>query len=73
MNPLPPLEFSSNMCIHLPENEEEMKDPTFLRNQVKEMREEGIFIEAFFKDRVPKALLVGLILIKNNSFKLLLF
>ena len=69
MSPLPPLEFSSNMCIHLPENEEEMKDPTFLRNQVKEMREEGIFIEAFFKDLVKIPEVSALLMIVDDSSK----
>ena len=30
LNPLPPLEFSQEKCIPLPENEEELKDQTLL-------------------------------------------
>ena len=39
LTPLPPLEFSQEKCISLPENEEELKDTTFLREQVKQIRE----------------------------------
>ena len=30
LNPLPPLEFTQDKCIPLPDNEDELKDPTFL-------------------------------------------
>ena len=69
MESLPPLEFASNMCIPLPEKEEEMKDPNFLRNQVKEMRDEGILIEAFFKDLVKIPEVSVLLMIVDDSNK----
>ena len=69
MEPIPPLEFTSNMCIPLPEKEEEMKDPNFLRNQVKEMRDEGILIEAFFKDLVKIPEVSVLLMIVDDSNK----
>ena len=47
--PLPPLEFSNEICIPLPENEEELNDTTFLREQVKKIRERNE-IDVFFKD-----------------------
>lgn len=69
IEPLPPLEFSSNMCIPLPENEEEVKDSNFLRNKVKEMREEGILIEAYFKDLVKIPEVSALLMIVDDSNK----
>ena len=69
MEPLSPLAFYSNMCIPLPEKEQEMKDPNFLRNQVKEMREEGILIEAFFKDLVKIPEVSVLLMIVDDSNK----
>ena len=47
LSPLPPLEFREEKCIPLPENEEELKDPTFLREKVKKIRKETR-IDVFF-------------------------
>ena len=33
MEPLPPLEFNGNICIPLPQSDEELKDPNYLREQ----------------------------------------
>ena len=51
MTPLPPLEFNNDKCIPLPLNENELDDPTFLRQQVKHIRERTN-IEYFFKDLI---------------------
>ena len=68
-DPLPPLEFVSDLCIPLPENEEEMRDPTFLKTQVKKMRDEGIFIDVFFKDLVKIPEVSSLLMIVDDSSK----
>lgn len=67
--PLPPLEFVSNLCIPLPETEEEMKDPTFLKSQVKELRDEGVSIDVFFKDLVKIPEVSALLMIVDDSSK----
>ena len=67
--PLPPLEFVSDLCIPLPENEKEMKDPTFLKSQVKRMRDEGIFIDVFFKDLVKIPEVSSLLMVVDDSSK----
>ena len=41
LSPLPPLEFSQEKCIPLPDTEEQLNDHTFLRNQVKTLREKS--------------------------------
>ena len=51
MTPLPPLEFNNDKCIPLPLNENELDDPTFLRQQVKHIGERTN-IEYFFKDLI---------------------
>ena len=66
--PLPPLEFSQEKCIPLPENEEELKDPTFLREQVKEIREETQ-IDVFFKDLIKIPEVSGLLMIVDDTNK----
>ena len=35
LTPLPPLEFSNDKYITLPENEDKLKDPTFLKEQAR--------------------------------------
>ena len=53
LTPLPPLEFTQEKCIPLPENEDELKDPTFLREQVKGIREQTN-VDVFFIDDTNK-------------------
>ena len=67
--PLPPLEFVSNMCIPLPDTEEEMKDSSFLRRQIKELREQGILIDVFYKDLVKIPEVSALLMIVDDSSK----
>ena len=67
--PLPPLEFVSNMCITLPDTEEEIKDSNFLKRKVKELREEGIGITVFFKDLVKIPEVSALLMIVDDSSK----
>ena len=68
-SPLPPLEFVSNLCIPLPETEEEMKDPTFLKSQVNVLRDEGVLIDIFFKDMVKVPEVSALLMIVDDSSK----
>ena len=65
--PLPPLEFSAGLCIPLPDKEEEIKDSTFLKNQVLELRKEGINIDVFFKDLVKIPEVSALLMIVDDN------
>jgi len=68
MRPLPPLEFSNEKCIPLPENEEELKNPQFLREQVKQIREQTQ-IDVFFKDLIKIPEVSGLLMIVDDTNK----
>ena len=68
LNTLPPLEFSREKCIPLPETEEELKDPTFLREKVKKLREETE-IDVFFKDLIRIPEVSGLLMIVDDTNK----
>ena len=68
LSPLPPLEFSNEKCIPLPETEEELKDPTFLREQVQQIREETQ-IDVFFKDLIKVPEVSGLLMIVDDTNK----
>ena len=68
LSPLPPLEFREEKCIPLPDNEEELKDPTFLREQVKKIREET-GIDVFFKDLIKVPEVSGLLMIVDDTNK----
>ena len=39
MEPMAPLEFNGNICIPLPQDEEELRDPNYLKEQVKAVKE----------------------------------
>ena len=68
LTPLPPLEFSQEKCIPLPENEDELKDPTFLREQVKGIREQTN-VDVFFKDLIKIPEVSGLLMIVDDTNK----
>ena len=69
IDPLPPLEFLPEMCIPLPETEEELKDPSFLKSQVRELKNEGISIDVYFKDLIKVPEVSALLMVVDDSFK----
>ena len=68
LSSLPPLEFNNEKCIPLPENEEELKDPKFLREQVTKLRE-NTEIDVFFKDLIKIPEVSGLLMIVDDTNK----
>ncbi len=68
LEPVPPLEFSQEKCIPLPENEEELKDPTFLKEQVNKIKKETQ-IDVFFKDLIKVPEVSGLLMIVDDTNK----
>ena len=67
-SPLPPLQFSEEKCIPLPETEEELRDRNFLRSQVKVLREKTK-IDIFFKDLIKIPEISGLLMIVDDTNK----
>ena len=65
---LPPLEFRQEKCIPLPENEDELKDPTFLREQVRQIMEHTE-VDVFFKDLIKIPEISGLLMIVDDTNK----
>ena len=68
MEPLPPLEFNGNICVPLPETVEEIKDPVFLKEQVKILRE-TTNIDIFFKDLIKVPEVSALLMIVDDNIK----
>ena len=68
LSPLPPLQFSEEKCIPLPETEEELRDRNFLRSQVKVLREKTK-IDIFFKDLIKIPEISGLLMIVDDTNK----
>ena len=68
LNPLPPLEFSQEKCIPLPNTEEELNNPSFLKNQVKVLREQTR-IDVFYKDLIKIPEVSGLLMIVDDANK----
>ena len=68
MEPVPPLELNENIIIPLPETEEEIKDPTFLKEQVKALRE-NTNIDLFFKDLIKLPEVSALLMVVDDSVK----
>ena len=68
MEPVPPLELNENIIIPLPETEEEIKDPTFLKEHVKALRE-NTNIDLFFKDLIKLPEVSALLMVVDDSVK----
>ena len=68
MEPLPPLELNGDINVPLPETEEEIKDPTFLKEQVKTLRE-TTNIDLFFKDLIKVPEVSALLMVVDDSVK----
>jgi hypothetical protein len=68
MNSLPPLELKSDICVPLPEDEEEIKDSSYLREQVKILRA-TTNIDVFFKDLIKIPEVSALLMIVDDSGK----
>ena len=68
MEPLPPLELLDDICVPLPEEEAEIKDSSYLREQVKILREKTN-IDVFFKDLIKIPEVSALLMIVDDSEK----
>ena len=66
--PLPPLELNGNINIPLPETEEEIKDPKFLKEQVKLLRE-TTNIDIFYKDLIKIPEVSALLMVVDDNVK----
>ena len=68
MEPLPPLEFNGNICIPLPQDEEELKDHNYLKEQVKAIKDVNN-IDLFFKDLIKLPDVSALLMVVDDSIK----
>ena len=68
MNSLPALELKNDICVPLPEDEDEIKDSSYLREQVKILRE-TTNIDVFFKDLIKIPEVSALLMIVDDSGK----
>ena len=65
---LPPLEFKNDICVPLPDNENEIKDSSYLREQVNILRE-TTNIDVFFKDLIKLPDVSALLMIVDDGEK----
>ena len=68
MEPLPPLILKNDICVPLPEEEAEIKDTSYLREQLKLIREKTN-IDVFFKDLIKIPEVSALLMIVDDSEK----
>ena len=68
MQPLPPLEFKDEICVPVPETEEELNDHSYLKNQINIIQENNN-IDLFFKDLVKLPEVSALLMIVDDSEK----
>ena len=68
MEPLPPLMLKNEICVPLPEEEAEIKDTSYLREQVKLIREKTN-IDVFFKDLIKIPEVSALLMVVDDSEK----
>lgn len=67
-DPMSPLRYNPQLCIPLPENEEELNDKNFLKDTVDNMRGREANIEIYFKDliKIPEVSVL-LMIVDDNS------
>ena len=68
MEPLPPLEFNNDICVPLPENEDELKDSSYLKEHIKFLRE-TTDIDVFYKDLIKVPEVSALLMVVDDSPK----
>ena len=69
MDSLPPLILKKEICVPLPDEEYEIKDSSYLREQVKIIRESNNNIDVFFKDLIKVPEVSALLMIVDDSGK----
>ena len=68
ISPLGPLEFKEEICIPLPEIEEDIKNANYLKEQVKIIRQNNN-INVFYKDLIKDPEVSALLMIVDDSIK----
>ena len=68
MQPLPALEFKEEICVPLPETEEELNDHCYLKRQINIIQENNN-IDLFFKDLIKLPEVSTLLMIVDDSEK----
>jgi hypothetical protein len=68
IQPMNKLEYDQNLCVPLPENENEFKSQEFLNSSVERMREKNINVEIYFRDliKIPEVAVL-LMIVDDNS------
>ena len=68
IQPMKKLEYDQNLCVPLPENENEFKSQEFLNSSVEKMREKNINVEIYFRDfiKIPEVAVL-LMIVDDNS------
>lgn len=68
IQPMNALEFDPNLCIPLPENENEFMSQEFFNNNVEKMRAKNINVEIYYRDlvKIPEVAVL-LMIIDDNS------
>ena len=68
LKPMNILEFDPNLCIPLPENEDEFMSQEFFNNKVEKMREKNINVEIYYRDlvKIPEVAVL-LMIVDDNS------
>lgn len=68
IEPVEPLEFKEEICVSLPESEEDIRDPNYLKEQVKKLRE-NYNIDIFYKDLIKVPEISALLMVVDDSRK----
>ena len=68
INPLPPLELKKEICVPLPEKEEDINDPNYLQEQIRLLKE-NTNVDIFFKDLIKIPEISALLMIVDDSEK----
>ena len=67
-NPMQSLIFKPEICVPIPESEEEIKNPNYLKQQIQEIKQHDN-VDVYFKDLVKIPEVSGLLMVVDDSGK----
>ncbi len=69
MEALPPLEMVDSLKIPLPTDEQEIHNPSYLKEQVKSLRDNGVNVDIFYKDLIKRPEVSALLMAVDDGGK----
>ena len=68
-DPMNELIFNPDMCVEIPENEDDIKNKNYLKTKIEELNEKGIYIKTYWKDYIKEPETCFILMIVDDTGK----